>query len=1412
MFIRFVEIFFSRRVVEKKDKLRLFRGVFLVLYTLQSIASYGQNPGQVSRYSIQNGLSYGVVNSIVQDDKGFVWIGTGDGLNRFDGFSFKVFQNDPSDKTSISGNYVKSLFKDREGTIWASSRSGLNEFISTKENFKHHVPSSQKRGISDDVSDISQARNGNLWVSLNGSGFASFDKKNQKFSFFDKTNLADLATNSILNVFEDSKGLLWLGTRDEGIEIFQIDKKRKLKKSEIDFSFLPKGRINQIYEDRYNNVWIASSAGLFFYKRSESKFYSIRINTFYNSNIYLSLIENQTGSLLVGVQDGGAYSLDLKASQQKTPENFTFEQVKNTRNQGITQRSVQSLYMDKDNNIWLGTYGEGVYLIGSIPQKFRLFEKKVTDSRAETYLRYYGMCVDNEGNLWLGTDGDGIYKTNANGQVLKHYQADGRKGSITDGAIISAYRDREGNLWFGSYSKGLFLYNVLTDSFTAFSNDPKNPAGIPSNDVRTIFEDSRKNIWVGTNGGGLVSMDRQSGKFTQYVPSNSGINSNDVRTIVEDKIGNLWIGTYGGGLNYLNTKTMKFTQFFNHPNADFYLSNRIIFSLYMDSLDRLFIGSEGNGILIFDTNKKTTIQYSEKNGLPNNVINAIQPESIDKVWVSTNKGLSRIDLSTQVVKNFDQSDGLQSGQFNPGSALINPKEGYIVFGGTEGWNLFYPKQITTSKYKPTVLITGIQLFGKNIKVGSKQNGKVLLDEPIGDKTRITLEPDQSVFSIQYAALNYAYPEKSQFAYQLEGLDKNWNYVQNERTATYRYLPAGDYEFKVKASNQDGVWFEDYSSFYIRILPPWYQTWWAYLLYLAMAGTLIYYYQKYKARQAALQYEIQLAQFETQKEKELNERKIAYFTNISHEFRTPLTLIINPVRELLQNDSSHHSGSLNIIHRNAKRLLSLVDQLLLFRKADQKQDALNLGFYNLSTLINDVFQCFLHQAEQKNIQYDFKCENNELEIVADLEKLEIALFNLISNAIKFTPENGRVAVSLLEKGEQLEILVEDSGIGIPEEAGDRIFSVFHQYPDKRALSKGGFGIGLFLSKTFVQQHFGELSYKSQQGKGTTFTMKLWKHHPQLIVSNADENPMRQFSVFLDELSVHNDTSVEISDNASPESKSVQEQLDVQKQTMVIVDDDEEMRHYLSGIFQDKYKLIVANSGEEGLQKVQKYSPDIVISDVMMGGMSGIEMCMKMKADLATNHIPLVLLTASSSTEFKLKGIEGGADDYIGKPFDKDLLVARVSSILKNRSDLQKYFYNEITLQASDSKISPEYKEFLQRCIAIVESHITNPDFNIKVLASEIGMSHSTLYNRIKSISGQSTNGFIRFIRLRRAAEILITTDTTIMETAEQVGINDIKYFREQFTNLFGLKPSEYIKKYRKTFHEQHPVNKEIFKSK
>lgn len=1392
-----------------RGKGRMFSNWLVLMLCCLALAGQAGD-GRVLRYSIREGLSFGVVNSITQDNDGLMWFATGDGVSRFDGTAFKNFKFDVNNPQSLPGNYVRSILRDRNGTIWVSSREGIGEFVPASQRFERYRPNKNTGGAGNDVSDISQGAGNRLWLALNGSGFAAFDIKSHHFTRYNQQTLPGLFTNAILNVFEDSQGMLWLGSRDSGIEVWQPDAAGKLTKAPFSLKGVPAARVNAIHEDRLHNVWIATSRGLILFKRSDGRFYDLHIDTFHHSDIYLSVIEDHESNLLIGVQDGGVYRLPLSQVSERPPAALAFEQVRDKDGKGITQRSVQAMYIDKDRNVWLGTYGEGAYLVSAIPEKFRKFEKSVIDARAEGYLRYYGMCADAEGNLWIGTDGDGIYKMKATGEPIRHYAAGSRPGQLPDGAVIAAHRDRQGRLWFGTYSAGLVRYDPSSDTFKRYAHAPGDPHSLGRNDVRVIHQDRRGNVWVGTNGGGLGLLDERTGKFRNFIPSNSSLNANDVRAITEDRHGNLWIGTYGGGLNYLNTRTLQFVSWFNAPGKEPYLSNRIIFSLYMDPHDRLWVGSEGNGLLLFDTRAKSVKFFDEKRGLASNVINAIQPEDSSKVWLSTNKGLSRIDARTGTIENFDTSHGLQGGQFNPGSTLLNPETGDIAFGGTEGWNMFHPAQVRASAYQPKVMISGMRIFGEN----KEGNEAISLYEYLGKSRRFTIKPDQPIFSIDYTALNYAYPELTRYAYMLEGLDKDWNYVDNERTATYRYLPSGNYEFKVKVANQDGVWFEDYASLPLRVMPPWYQSWWAYLLYILTIGLVLYYYQQYKLGQEKMKYEVQLAHLETRQQMELNEKKLTFFTNVSHEFRTPLTLIINPIREMMQAAQADAGtpavASMHIIYRNAKRLLSLVDQLLLFRKADQQTDRLKPAVHNLPQLVTEVYQCFLHQAEQKHIRYELVLPGSEIEVTCDWEKIEIAVFNLISNALKFTPDHGSVSVEVCDAGEKVEIVVRDTGPGIPADAGQDIFKVFHQYADRRFAAKGGFGIGLYLAKNFVENHFGELYYESELDRGTRFHVLLWKKHPELV-SAAPGSDLRD-SVLLEELS---EGVVPAHAPAMPDWQS--ELLDMKEpsaesHTMLVVDDDPEIRRYLGSIFSGKYKMFEAGSGEEGLELVSKHLPDIVISDVMMGGTSGIEMCRQMKLDMALSHIPVILLTASTSQDVRLKGIEGGADDYISKPFDKDLLIARVASILRNRNDVQRYFYNEITLQTSDFKISAEYKEFLTECIRVVESHLTDSNFSVKVLASEIGMSHSTLYNRIKSISGQSATSFVRFIRLRKAAQLLITTDSTISETAFSVGINDIRYFREHFQKLFGMKPSEYVKKFRKPFHEQITIDKDLFRKK
>jgi ligand-binding sensor domain-containing protein/signal transduction histidine kinase/DNA-binding NarL/FixJ family response regulator len=1376
---------------------------FCLLVLLQVFISitYGQAPikNKVLKYSLKDGLSFGIVNSITQDEKGFIWFATNDGLNRFDGSTFKVFKVKQGDSTALSSNYVQKIFSDHAGYIWVSSRDGLSKLDTRNERFYHYRFTSNHTK-KNDVNDIIQSKNGNFWISTYGLGISYFKTKSGAFISYNRVKLPQLSSDRIVSMLEDSQGLLWLGTQDAGIDVFH--QKDGIVTDKIntssELSDFPPGRINDIFEDHLHNIWIATSNGLIHYNRNLNKFKRYQTSQKnIKSNRYISLIEDKDKNLLIGLQDGGLYKLPLQSVTDSDLKNFSLTPVTGDDGYNITQRSVQTLYVDRDQNIWVGTYGEGIYMISSIKEKFMRIQNNRSDAIGKSLNRFYGMCQDENGALWFGTDGDGIFKALPDGSIIKHYYADGRPGSLTDNAVLSGYLDRENNLWFGTYAKGLFRYDRKADLFVNYNHSANDIKTIGGNDVRVIYQDSHKNLWVGTNGGGLSLFNPATKTFTNYNPGNSALSSYDVRAIIEDTKGNLFIGTYGGGLDYLEVQSKKIRRFFNSREEKAYMPSEVIFSLYLDNKYRLWIGTEGDGLVIYNFHDHTFKRYNERNKLANNTVYAIKKAGNNSIWLSTNKGLSNIEPITNKVSNFDQSDGLQAGQFNVGSVIYDSRSKLMYFGGTEGLNVFEPEKVSKSNFKPEVIITGLQIFGKPVEVGDPGKNGTVLSRTINETKQLILQPDQSVFSIQYTSLNYAYPQKGAFAYKMEGLDKSWNFVGNQRSATYRYLEPGDYTFRVKCSNQDGIWFNDFATLQVKILPPWYKTWWAYLCYIAAAGLVFYYYLLYRANQSKLKYEIKITQLSAEKDRELNERKLSFFTNISHEFRTPLTLIINPVKELLYHENEIDTSNLNIVYRNAKRLLSLVDQLLLFRKADSEAGVLTIFRLNIVELSKEVFLCFTHQAKAKGLLFEFSCANENIEIFADREKIEIVLFNLLSNAIKFTPIDGSVKMVITEQESNVNIEVIDTGYGIKEGTGDKLYSRFYQEEHVKNPSTGGFGIGLFLVKKFIEDHSGNINYESAVGGGTRFTVTLLKGKKHLksdIIFEDDETS----SVILQEL-VENEIIVD----AEPEDVNLlfeDADLSSDLKSILIIDDNKDLREYLKMLFKHDYKVYSADDGKEGLLITREHLPDIVISDVMMEGMSGIELCAAIREDINISHIPVILLTSSTSPDIKLKGIEGGADDYISKPFDKEILKARVAGILKNKNTLQKYFYNEITLNSSNQKIPAEYKAFLENCIKIVENHIQNPDFGIQILARELGISHSTLYKKVKFISGQSANGFIRFIRLRKAAEILINTRHNIFETTYLVGINDIKYFREQFKKLFGINPSQYIKKYRKNFSE------------
>jgi signal transduction histidine kinase/DNA-binding response OmpR family regulator len=757
------------------------------------------------------------------------------------------------------------------------------------------------------------------------------------------------------------------------------------------------------------------------------------------------------------------------------------------------------------------------------------------------------------------------------------------------------------------------------------------------------------------------------------------------------------------------------------------------------------------------------------------------------LWLSTYNGVARFNPETSTCTNFTQSDGLQSNQFsfNAGLALAS---GQFLFGGIKGFNIFHPDSVMDQLQTPLVFLDGLKINNKPLE----EEDASITARNLESVQHITVPYDKAVLSLDFIALDYTGANKIKYAYFLQGWDKTWNYVKGSRTANYSRLQEGSYLFQVKASNPDGSWGRETQLLQVTVLPPWFRTWWAYILYGLAIFSLIYAYIRYTRKQERLRYEIRLAHLENEKDKELMEKKLSFFTNISHEFRTPLSLIINPLREKLNQSAD---VELTTAYRNARRLLSLVDQLLLFRKAGSGADVLKISHLNIIKLCNEVFQCFVQQAHARNIQYQFTAADQEIMVYADYEKIEIALFNLLSNAFKFTPDGGAIGFTVDQTTEKITITISDTGCGIQKADRAAIFEKFQQGATGRT-QKTGFGIGLYLVKHFITSHRGTIEVNSQENEGTVFTINLQKGMAHLPVNsiNADGNNDHRI---LEELAGETPQPVANTVSVLTGGKTAEE-IVTEKKTVLVVDDNAEIREYLQHIFRDRYYVYVADNGLAGLDLANQHLPDLIISDINMDGIDGLELCRKVKQSDILGHIPVILLTAASSSDTKLKGIEGGADDYITKPFDSQLLLARVETIIKNRNQLQRYFLDSITLQESSIKVPAEYREFLRRCILVVEQNLDTEDFTIQKFCKAMGLSRSTLYLKVKHISGQSLNAFIRSVRLRRAAVLMIKENMNVNQAAFQVGIADVRYFREQFVKLFGMTPSDYIKRYRQSF--------------
>jgi ligand-binding sensor domain-containing protein/signal transduction histidine kinase/DNA-binding response OmpR family regulator len=1375
-----------------RGSLTVWTCLFFILCSVANAQLRNQN--LIKKWGVKDGLSQGVVNSVIQDEQSIMWLATEDGLNRFDGYSFKIFRYNPDDQTSIPDNFIQHLFKDTKGKLWVSSRKGLLEFNPYQEVFTlHRYRDGNNPMVGNDVSHITEGGHENLWIAWYGSGFASFNKENNSLTPYTPKNLPGLTGEKIVTLHEDQFGLLWVGSQDGGIDVFHVNNGKITRRAEglSEMAERLPSNVHCLVEDKSGNMWIGTSSGLILYKRQENRFFTFENREYAIAGLNIfSLLSDSDDNLWIGTQGAGLFQLDLRQFNTRPLSDFIFLRIKNLNDVDISKRTIQSIYEDKDKNLWIGTFGDGVYFISSAKQNFTKIQKPVYNNIALSYIPYYGMCYDDQGALWLGTDGSGIFKSDIHGNTLRHYTSESTQGSLKDNAILSALHDHKGNLWFGSYAQGIFKYVKAADNFVNYRHNDVPTVNRGAYDVRVLFEDSKRNIWVGTNMGGLCLLDEMGKKYSNPPNFQGSFLTGDIRAIAEDKKGNLWIGFYGDGVYSYSPTSKTIQRHFSGPEEPS-LKSDIVFAIKVDRLGTIWMGTGGGGLCMYNPARKVFKRFTERDGLSNNTIYAILLDNNDNVWVTTNSGISKYDQNKKRFDNYDVSDGLQEGQFNPGSAMYNETGGFMCMGGSHGLNIVYPDQLTSALPKSEILLSGFSLFNRPVKVNDSAYETPILKENISRTKEITLAHDQNVFTFDFVGLNYSFPEKNRYAYKLDGLDTEWNYVGTERTATYRYLPPGDYTFKVKVSNVEDHWESEYASVKINITPPFWKTPYAYALYVLGLASLIWLGILLRKKQVSLRRRLKIEKSQRKHERELVRQKLSFFTEVSHEFKTPLTLMIGPLEEMLSTETgvTPTGKKLKMVYRNAHKLLNLINKLLDYRKLESGNVILKIREDNIVDFTQEIYLTFKELANHKNIKLNFHAEEPSIMLWFDNEKLEMVLNNIISNSFKYIGKGNEISITVCKQisdrfpqGRAV-IKIRDNGIGIPKKHLGNVFDWFHKGESSGTMSTG---IGLALAKRLVHLHKGEIFVESTEGTATTFSIKipLGKDHfksGEYVVQEEDK-------ALTDEYGGEKDKSFSSESDQDHGSKKGFKSL-------LLIEDDEEIRLFVREYFEKEYRVLEAANGREGLELANQHHPDLIISDIMMPEMDGIDFCKEIKNNIRTCHIPVILLTAKTSLTHHKEGIQTGADAYITKPFSPEILRLTVHNLIQSRENLKKFYRNLFTHEVSTAPSKERTtldEKFLQSIYDLLKHNLDKPDFNVNELCDVLNMSRSLVYKKIKSLTGLSPIEYIRSLRMQEAAKLLKTKQYKVFEVVYMVGFSDLKYFRQCFSKEFGFSPSEFIK--------------------
>lgn len=1461
--------------------------LFLLLFNILSFISLKSQPScTFTQYTTNDGLIQKTISYILQDHKGFIWVSTWDGINRFDGYTFKNYKARPGDLMGFINNRVDYIAEDYKGFIWALSYDGhvyrfdprtesffplpYNDYqarniyisptghiwITTEkalllvtyqdddshiviENFSvdNQIQSDEK------INQIYADREKNEWILtdngiyLTTSGLKCVipffvEEYPQNSSFYKVTETEDYL------FFSSGKGSLWrynkqtkeftliklpvdssvtclqilgnkelvCGTNNDGFFIVNINNGKSRQYKTTICPQLPSNCIKSIYVSRNHEVWIQHDKDgiTLFHPQSEkiNYFNPVSGKDKSEANSELFIAEDKSGNLWVHPPKGELFYYDRPADQLISFSNPAFPSEK----QRIANR-ITALFMDRQENMWIGSYDNGLEKVTFNDTFFKFYTDPTRYERTgQNNAR--ALLYDNQNRLWIACKDKTIAIYDNNHNFLGYLHLDGSISAQPDISLGMAYtitQDTSGTIWIGTKGNGLIEVRSGTTSPLCFrlkqyKYSAENIYSLSHNDIYAVCEDAVGRIWIATFGGGVNYVEQAEGR-TRFINYRNGLKKFPIplcyrtRDLVSDGNGRIWIATSNGLLackeEFSDPEQLEFEHYIRTPEDINSLSNNNINRVFLTHEKELYVLTFGGGL-----NKLVSLKdgkahfniYTTLDHLPSDLLVTLVEDKNGNLWIAMEEELCKFNPSTKTVENYPAHSFPQSLKFNEGRAVCLPENGSLLFNTKQGVLYFKPDSINKSTYVPSIVFTGLQLSNKIITPGDSTK---LLQLDIDDTRLLTFTHDNNSFSIQFAALDMKYPGNISYAYRLKGFEKEWNEVGKQRTATYTNVPRGNYEFQVCSTNSDGSWVDNIRRIDITVLPSFWETPWAIFLYILAVMCIIWIAVYILFTFYRLKHEVSV-------EQKLSELKLQFFTNISHELRTPLTLIVGPVEQLLEdkNISSYYRTQLNLVERNANRMRQLVNQILDLRKIQNNKMKMRVQQIELISFIRRLMESFNILADEHHIDFKLEKSVDPLYIWVDMDKLEKILFNLLSNAFKYTPQGKQIKIIIHVVRENVSICIEDQGIGISEDKQKRLFERFENLVDKNLFNRESTGIGLSLVKELVEMHKGTIGIESWVGKGSKFTilLPLGKEHfdpnTEFILTDIIENEVVGDKVTAGSL---------ISENENIFSQSVV--FDSAKETLLLVEDNWELRYFLKTIFSPYFNIVEAADGVVGFNMAKEVVPDIIISDVMMPGKDGIQMMRELREEMSTSHIPLVLLTAKSTVENKIEGMESGADDYITKPFSAAYLKARIFNLLAQRKKLQALYCATLLKTSAESSeedkkediapvLSANDKLFMDRLIRFIEDNLDNGNLMIADLTQELGMSRSVFFNKLKTLTGLSPVEFLREMRIKKAAQLILADESNMAQIAYQVGFNDSHYFSKCFKQVYGVTPTEY----------------------